>query len=98
MSNYLHENRHGTLLLLRCNGIFHEGHVRLSGHIHAGSGGADVPYDDRYTIHTFDGLRGFDSFSSARKAMMDGDRKIIQYYYVTYICQELDNTAKCLEP
>lgn len=29
--------------------------------------------------------------------MMDGDRKIIQYDYVTYIRQELDNTVKCLE-
>jgi hypothetical protein len=45
------------------------------------------PVYDRYAIHTFDGLQGFDSFSSAWKDMMDGDREIIQYDYVTYIRQ-----------
>jgi hypothetical protein len=44
-------------------------------------------YDDRYDIHTYDGLWGFDSFSSTWKPMIDGDTQIIQYDYVTYICQ-----------
>jgi hypothetical protein len=44
-------------------------------------------YDDRYVIHIYDGLLVLESFSSARKAMMDGERQIIQYDYVTYIRQ-----------
>jgi hypothetical protein len=43
-------------------------------------------YDDRYAIHTYDGLWGFDSFSSTWKPMIDGDTQIIQYVYIIYVC------------
>ena len=43
-------------------------------------------YDDRYAIHTYDGLWGFDSFSSTWKPMIDGDTQIIQYDYINDVC------------
>jgi hypothetical protein len=77
-----------------CNGIYVENLVSLCPCVHARSRGHWMSlYDDRYGIHTFDGLQGFDSFSSAWKDMMDGDSEIIQYDYVTYICQ-LNNNPK----
>jgi hypothetical protein len=43
-------------------------------------------YDDGYAIHTYDGLWGFDSFSSTWKPMIDGDMQIIQYDHINDIC------------
>jgi hypothetical protein len=84
MSNYVHGNLLGSVLLyaLKVMLVCFAVSMRVPGVVTA------CPvYDDRYAIHTFDGLQGFDSFSSEWKNVMDGDREIIQYDYVTYIRQ-----------